>query len=124
MAASTELSMGTCDWETLMQDNGWEFDDLVDTSLDFEGLDGWLAQDLGHEASGNDGVDVIGEWHPQEYGAQTGANDGAIANRDQTQILSPPLYAGFEDRHVIGGDELEQPRADGKNVVAGTRQSI
>ncbi len=72
----------------------------------------------------NDGVDVFGEWHPQEYGAQTGANDGANADRDQTQILSPPLYAGFEDRYVVGGDELEQPRADGKSFVAGTRPSI
>jgi len=69
MAASTEISMGACDWERLMQDNGWEFDDLVDTSRDFKGLDEWLTQDLGHEASGNDGVDVFGEWHPQEYGA-------------------------------------------------------
>ncbi len=50
MAASTELSMAACDWKTLMQDNGWEFDDLVDTSRDFEGLEEWLVQDLGPEA--------------------------------------------------------------------------
>ncbi len=56
----------------------------MDTSRDFEGLEKWLTQDLGHEASANDGVDVSREWYPQEYGAQTSANDGVNANGDQT----------------------------------------
>lgn len=120
--------MGACDleedWNRLMQDNSWNFDDLVDAGRDFEGLGELLTQDLDHEASANDGEDVFGEWHPEEYCAQTSANGGANANRDQTQILSPPLYVGFTDRHVISGDGLEQTRADEKSSVARTRPSI
>jgi len=57
--------MGACDleedWNRLIQDNSWNFDDLVDAGRDFKGLGELLTQDLDHEASANDGEDIFGE---------------------------------------------------------------
>lgn len=102
MTTNRENSEVVLDWDKLMREINGETDDTyVNTEQDFSAFDQWLSQ---------------------EHTLNNSAEIESGVCKDQSQLLSPPLYAGFSN--VTRTDDLEQPRAEGLNAVAELKARI